>query len=134
MLVRFSSGNPIMPRVFRRSFSKKYPKVIQDAILTTTTGTLEGTIQTDLYGDSPSTLEKIEKKVSTEHRTRIASVDTLLSAALEISPPGKETSTKAVLITPGMNMLHHSLKLAELMVTLSEQRSTPNLTFPIFKN
>ena len=33
-----------------------------------------------------------------------------------------------------MNLLHHSLKLAELMVTLSEQRSTPNLTVPNFKN
>ena len=33
-----------------------------------------------------------------------------------------------------MNMLHHSLKLSELMVTLSEQRSTPNLTVPISKN
>ena len=100
-------------------FFEKYPKIIQDAIPTTTPGTLKGTTPTDIHGSSQSALEKIEKKVSTKHSAGIVSADTHLTAALEFSPPGKETSTKAVPTNLGMNMLHHSLKLAEPMDTLS---------------
>ena len=119
---------------YPKLFFEKYPKIIQDPVPTTTSGTFTRTLPSDIHEGSQAALEKTEKEVSTRHRTGIASADTPTSAALEFPPPGKRTSTTAVPKALGMNMLHHSLKLAELMVTLSKQRSTPNLTAPNFPN
>ena len=119
---------------FPKLFFKKAPKIIHDALSTTTSGTFTSTLPTDIPEGSQTTIKKTEKEVSTRHRIGIASDDTPPSTALEFPPQGKRTSTTAVPKALGMNMLHHLLKLAELMVTLSKQRSTPNLTVPNFPN
>ena len=119
---------------FPKLFFEKAPKIIPDAISTTTSGTSKGTLPPDIHEGSQTTIKKTEKEVSARHFTEIASDDTPPSAPLELPPPGKRTSTTAVPKALGMNMLHLSLKLAELMDTLSKQRSTPNLTLPYFPN
>ena len=115
-------------------FFEKYPEIIQNDIPTTTSEILEGIVPADIRGTSQSTLEEIEEKVPSKHHCGILPASTPSTATLEIPPQGKETSTETTPASLGMNMLHHSLKLAELMVTLSKQRSTPNLTVPRSRN
>ena len=115
-------------------FLEKYPKIIQDDIPTTPSGISKGTISADIRGTSQSTLEEVKEKVPSKHHSRIFPASAPSTDALEIPPPGKDTSIETTPTSSGMNLLHHSLKLAELMVTLSEQRATPNLTVPRSRN
>ena len=115
-------------------FFEKYPEILQDDIWTTPSGILEGILPEDIRGTPQPTPKKVEEKVPSKHRSGLFPISAPSTAALEIPPPGKDTSTKTTPVVLGMNVLHHSLKLAELMVTLSEQRSIPNLIAPSSRN
>ena len=115
-------------------FFEEYPKIIQGDISTTPSGNLEGTVLEDIHVNPPPAFQKPEEKLSSKHRSGIHPTNAPTAAALKICPPGKNTSRNDTPVALGMNVLHHSLKLAELMTTLSQQRTIPNLMAPSSRN
>ena len=115
-------------------FFEEYPKIIQGDISTTPSGNLEGTVPEDIHVNPPPAFKKAEEKLSSKHHSGIHPTNAPTAAALKISPPGKNTSCNDTPVAVGMNVLHHSLKLAELMITLSQQRTIPNLMAPSPRN
>ena len=114
-------------------FFEDYPKIIQDSVSTTPSGTSEGTLSEDIHVTPQPAVKEIEETIPSKHRSGIDSANASALAALELPPPSNK-STNDSPTALGMNVLHHSLKLAELMATLSKQRSIPDLAPPSTRN
>ena len=123
-------NDSILPSIF----FEEYPEITQGDILPTSTGDPEGTVPEDIHVRHQSAFEETEEASSSQHGSRINQTNAPDTAALEIPPPGKTKSNKTVLPPLGMNVLHHSIKLAELMATLSQQLSIPDLETPAPRN
>ena len=110
------------------------PKILQDPVPTIATGNLTGTLPEDIRVPHQSALEKDKETIPSQQRSGINKANPPVTAALVRPPPGKTKSEKTVSPDLGMNGLHHSMKLAKLMETLSRQRTIPNLETPAPRN
>ena len=123
-------NDSILPSIF----FEEYPKIIQGDISPTSSGDFEGTILEDIHVNPQPAFEKTEEALPSKHRSGVDSPNTPTTAALEILPPGKNQTVNDSSPILGMNVLHHSLKLADLMGTLSKRNSIPNLETPSPRN
>ena len=111
-------------------FFEKFPIIVPDPLPTSAPGTLKRIVLESSHVPSQPPDEELEKKVYSRNRTRGIPHVTPATAALELPPPRKETTTKAAPVSLGQNLLHFSLKTAKLMEILSKQRSSPNIATP----
>ena len=117
-------------------FFEDYPTILQDDLPTTSSGIFEGIVSPSFSRTSPTTLEEIEEKLPPARSSGHLPSESHSTSALERPPPGRNTSENATTSIPGMSLLqlHPSLKLAELMKTLSPNSMTPNLPVPPQRN
>ena len=116
-------------------FYNEDPEILQDRIPSTTSGNPQGTFPEDTLGNHESTFQKVEETISSTSRSGLNPVDAPRTAALELPPSDQNQETQSA--SPrslGMNVLHHSMKLAKLMDIMSKERSTPNLEPPAPRN
>ena len=115
-------------------FFEDYPEILQDNTSTTPSETPEETLSEDIRGTSQPNFKKVGEQVPSKHLSGTLPTNASAMAALEIPPPGNNKPANDTPTALGMNVLHHSLKLAELMATLSKQRSIPNIATPSTRN
>ena len=114
-------------------FYNEDPEILQDRIPSTTSGNPQGTFPEDTLGNHESTFQKVEETISSTSRSGLNPVDAPRTAALEL-PSSDQNQESASPRSLGMNVLHHSMKLAKLMDIMSKERSTPNLEPPAPRN
>ena len=124
-------NDSILPSIF---LDEEPPKILQDPVPPIATGNLKRTLQEDIHVPHQSAFEKTKETIPSQQRSGIHKTNAPVTAALERPPPGKTKSNKTVSPALGMNVLHHSIKIAELMATLSRQRNIPDLETPAPRN